>query len=73
MRQRCRVSYVQLRLAYSWARPAILVAGKGRAGNVFISFYSPISTLSLSFISFTISFISLLSFSGRQHKMTLKG
>ena len=32
---RCRVSYVigvQLILAYSWARPAILVADKGRGG-----------------------------------------
>ena len=26
------VSYVQLILAYSWARPAILVAGNGRGG-----------------------------------------
>ena len=39
MRQRCRVSCVtrdfQLRLAYIWARPAILAAGKGR-GGVFL-------------------------------------
>ena len=27
---------VQMRLTYSWARPTILVAGKGRVGNVFI-------------------------------------
>ena len=27
---------IQLILAYSWARPAILVAGKGRGGNVFL-------------------------------------
>ena len=26
----------QLILAYSWARPAILVAGKSRGGNIFI-------------------------------------
>ena len=40
---------VQLILAYSWARPAILVAGKGRGE----SFYS-VSSLSLSFISSTL-------------------
>ena len=28
---------VQLILAYSWAKPAILVAGKGRKGNVIVS------------------------------------
>ena len=37
---------VQLILAYSWARPAILVAGKGR-GNVFISSVSSLSFLFL--------------------------
>ena len=37
---------VQLILAYSWARPVILVAGKGR-GNVFISFVSSLSFLFL--------------------------
>ena len=36
---------VQLILAYSWARPVVLAAGKGRGGNVFIS-----SVPSLSFI-----------------------
>ena len=36
---------VQLRLAYSWARPAVLAAGKGR-GFFFFSF-SSISSLSL--------------------------
>ena len=35
---------VQLILAFIWARPAILVAGKGRAGNIFIS------SVSLSFL-----------------------
>ena len=30
---------IQLILAYSWARPAILVAGKGRGGKVF--YYTP--------------------------------
>ena len=28
---------VQLKLAYSWARPAVLAEGKGRGENVFIS------------------------------------
>ena len=57
---------IQLILAYSCARLAILVAGKGK-GNVIISPVSfafipcPLSSLSLSFIS-TISF---LPFSGR--------
>ena len=69
---------VKLILAYSWARSAVLAAGKGRGGNVFISsvpsfsfiFLSP---LSLSFISYTISSIYLLPYSGRRHKMTHKG
>ena len=68
-------------LAYSWARPAILVAGKGRGGGgggVFISSVSSLSflflsSLSLSFILSTISSISFLPFSGRRHKMTDKG
>ena len=38
---------IQLILAYSWARPAILVAGKGRGGNVFISSFSSLSFLFL--------------------------
>ena len=58
---------VQLILAYIWARPAILVAGKGRGDCFyFFCFFTfipvPLSSLSLSFISSTISF---LSFSGR--------
>ena len=61
-----------------WARPAILVAGKGRGGMFYFSFFFtfipvPLSSLSLSFISFTISSISFLPFSGRRHKMTHKG
>ena len=80
--QRCCVAYVtrgvQLILAYSWARPAILVAGKGR-GGIFYFFYFftfipvPLSSLSIFFISSTISSVSFLPFSGRQHKMTHKG
>ena len=38
---------VQLRLAHSWARPAILAAGKDRGGMFFIS--------SVSSLSFTFS------------------
>ena len=38
---------IQLILAYIWARPAILVVGKGRGGNVFISSVSSISYLFL--------------------------
>ena len=68
----------QLILAYSWARLAILVAGKG-SGNVFNSFCFfffisvPLSSMSLSLISSTITSISFLPFSGRWHKMTHKG
>ena len=66
---------VQLILSYSWARPAILVAGKGRGGMflllLFLDFHYGSS--SFSFISSTISSISFLSFSGRRHKMTHKG
>ena len=57
---------VQLILAYSWARPPVLAAGKGRGGNVpSLFFHFPHSSLSLSFISSTISSISFLSFSVR--------
>ena len=58
---------VQLILAYSWARPAILVAGKGR-GGVFISSFSSLSFLFLflscpSLSSPLLSLLSLLSLS----------
>ena len=69
---------VQLILAYSWARPADLLAGMVREELfnffcicTFIHFL--LSPLSLSFISSTISSISLLPFSGRRHKLTHKG
>ena len=73
---------VQLILAGSWARPAILVSGKGKGrGGMFYFFcfftFIPVllSSLSLSFISSTISsiFFLPLPFSGRRHKMTHKG
>ena len=68
---------VQLILAYSWARPAILVAGKGREVIYFFCFFTfipvPLSSLSLSFISSAISSVSFLPFFGRRHKMTHKG
>ena len=75
MRQRCCVSCVyggvQLILVYSWARPAILAAGKGR-GNVLISSVSSLSFIflfllcpSLSSPILAISSILLLPFSGR--------
>ena len=69
---------VQLILAYSWARPAILVASKGRGGMflflLFLHFHScSPSSLSLSFIFCTISSASFLPFSGRRHKMIHKG
>ena len=70
---------VQLILAYSWARPAILVVGKGRGGMflflLFLHFHSCSSffPVPLSVISSTLSSISFLPFSGRRHKMTLKG
>ena len=58
---------VQLVLAFSWARLAILVAGEDR-GDFFYFFCFfpcipiPLSSLSLSFISSSISSISFLHF-----------
>ena len=69
---------VQPILASSWARPAILVAGKGRGGMFLFLLFLSLSFLFLflpypsSFISATIFSISFLPFSGRQHKMTHK-
>ena len=65
---------VKLILAYSWARPAILTAGKDRGGMFlfllfffffcFVLFFTfipvPLSSLSLFLISSTISFSSIL-------------
>ena len=56
--RRCRVSYVAG--AYSWARPALLVAGNGRGGMflfLFLHFHSCSSFFRvLSFISYLFSF-----------------
>ena len=55
---------IQLILAYSWARPAILVAGKGRGGMlIFLLFlhfhsfssFSPVSLFHLLYYLFSIS------------------
>ena len=59
-------------------KACFLVAGKGRgACFYFLCFFTFIpvflSSLSLSFISSTISSISFLPFSGRRHKMTHNG
>ena len=69
---------VQQILAYSWARHAILAAGKGRGGCFyFFCFFTiihfPPSPLSFSLMSSTISSFFLLPFSERRHKMTHKG
>ena len=58
----------QLILAYSWARPAILVVGKGRGGYVFVSSVSSLSFLFLflpcsSLTSPLLSLLSLFSLS----------
>ena len=59
---------VQLISAYSWARPAILVAGKGRGGMflflLFLHFHSCSSFFpSLLFSSLLLSLLSLFSLS----------
>ena len=50
---------VQLIMAYSWAMPAILVAGKG-GGECFISSVSSLSFLFLSCPSLSSPLLSLL-------------
>ena len=80
--RRCCVSYITGASNWYW-----LTAGQGllslRRVRVeggcfyFFCFFTfipvPLSSLSLSFISSTISSISFLPFSGIRHKMTLKG
>ena len=60
---------VQLILAYSWARPAILVAGKGIVGMFLFLLFLHFPSCSSLFIS---SAISSISFSP-SHKMTHMG
>ena len=56
---------VQLILAYSWARPAILVAGKGRGGVflflLFLHFHSFSSFFPVPLSSHLLSLLSLFS------------
>ena len=64
-------------IGLSWTRPAIPVEVKVEGEwFYFFCFFTfipvPLSSLSLSFISSTISSISFLPFSGRRHKMTHK-
>ena len=64
-------------IGFSWAMLAVLLAGKDRGEGFyffcFFTFIPVLSSLSLSFISLTISSIPFLPFSGRRHKMTHKG
>ena len=59
---------LQLIFTYSWARPAILAAGKGKGGMLFLLFllflrYHSFSFIPyLSFSSSAISFISVLPY-----------
>ena len=68
---------IQLILACIWARPAVLAAGKVEGECFYFCFFTfihfPLSQMSSSFMYSAISSISLLSFSGRQHKITDKG
>ena len=69
---------VQLKLAYIWARPAILVAGKGRGGMflflLFLHFHSCSSFFPVPLFHLLCypSYL-FLPFSGRWHKMSHKG
>ena len=69
--RRCRILRhwgVQLILAYSLARPVILVAGKGRGKRFSLLVFSPfpLSSLTLSFVSaIIVSFFFFSFFSGR--------
>ena len=55
-------------IGLSWARPAILVAGKSRGGIFLFILFLHFHSCSSFFSS-----ISFLSFSGRRHKMAHKG
>ena len=64
-------------LAYSWARPVTLVAGKGTGrwggGVYFFCFFTYIPVLSFSSVPlFHLLYYLSSSFAGRHHKMTHK-
>ena len=63
---------VQLILAYSWVRPAILVVGKGRGGMflflLFLHFHSCSSFFPVPLFHLLYSSISFLPFSGSDTK-----
>ena len=65
---------VQVILACSWARPGILVAGKGRGECFYFFCFFTFIPVPFSFLSSFISStsISFLPFSERRHKMTHK-
>ena len=57
---------VQLRLAYNWARPAILAAGKGSGGMfLFLLFLHFHSCSSFFLVSLSSPLLALFSLSGR--------
>ena len=64
----------QLILAYCWARPTVLAAGKGRGGIylflLFCHFLSFSSSSPIPLSSPLLSLLSLFFFSGRWHKMS---
>ena len=79
--QRCRVSCVTRASNWYWltvgqgllSLQQVWVEGECLISSVSSLSFIFLSPLSLSFISSTISSISLLPFSGRRHKMTHKG
>ena len=69
---------IQLILAYSWTKPAILVAGKGIGGMflyfLFLHFHSCSSFFPVPlFHRLCYLFYLFFPFCGRMHKMTYKG
>ena len=68
---------VQLILAYSWARPAILAAGKGRGGMflflLFLHFHSFSSLFPVPLFHFLLSLLTLFSLSLGDNTVTHKG
>ena len=54
---------VQLVLAYSWARPAFLAAGKGRGGMFLFLLFNSFSFLPWPSLSSLLSLLSFFSLS----------